>query len=97
MGAGLTLRRALDDLIALPADAPERILALPHLLKLRILAPTEKDLPMSSKQFLKHTEQLYQQFVHDTEQLATSAASSRASHAVARRASPHWCASSPVA
>lgn len=68
MGARLTLRRALDDLGALPADAPERILALPHLLKLRILAPAEKDLPMRSKQFLKHTEQLYQQFVHDTEQ-----------------------------
>ena len=57
MGAGRTLRDAITDLGALPVDAPERILALPHLVRLRI-APATEDQVMNHKQFLKITENL---------------------------------------
>ncbi len=60
MGAHRTLRDAIDDLRALPADAPERIIALPHLLRLRITASTD-DHVMNHKQFLKITESLMQE------------------------------------
>jgi hypothetical protein len=42
MGGGRTLRDAIADLTALPVDAPERILALPHLKRLRIAAPSRR-------------------------------------------------------
>jgi hypothetical protein len=41
MGAGVTFRKALEDLAALPDDAPERTLVLPHLARLRL--ETEND------------------------------------------------------
>ena len=41
MGAGRTLDLAIDDLRALPLDAPERRLALPILVRLRLEIPTD--------------------------------------------------------
>ena len=58
MGAGRTLREAIADLGALPHDAPERILALPHLVQLRIGPAFTEHRPMNHKQFLKITDDL---------------------------------------
>ena len=63
MGAGRTLRDAIDDLSALPREAPERILALPHLERLRIAPPATEESLVNRKQFLKATEQLHLQYV----------------------------------
>jgi hypothetical protein len=41
LGAGAVLRRAIAELKALPADAPERMLALPILVKLRLTVMSE--------------------------------------------------------
>jgi hypothetical protein len=41
MGAGRTLRSAITDVRALPHDAPERRLALPILVRLRLAVPTD--------------------------------------------------------
>lgn len=41
MGAGRTLKHAIEDLQALPEDAPERRLALPILVQLRLEIPTD--------------------------------------------------------
>jgi hypothetical protein len=41
MGSGRTLKHAIVDLRALPHDAPERLLALPILVRLRLETPTD--------------------------------------------------------
>ncbi|HEY0476453.1 MAG TPA: DUF4351 domain-containing protein [Kofleriaceae bacterium] len=41
LGAGSVLKQAIAELHALPADAPERRLALPVLLRLRLTVPTD--------------------------------------------------------
>jgi flagellar biosynthesis/type III secretory pathway protein FliH len=41
LGAGAVLRRAIAELEALPADAAERMLALPILVRLRLAVPSE--------------------------------------------------------
>jgi hypothetical protein len=44
LGAGAVLRRAIAELKALPADAPERMLALPLLVQFRLTVESEPDL-----------------------------------------------------
>jgi hypothetical protein len=41
LGAGSVLKHAISELQALPAEAPERTLALPVLLRLRLTVPTD--------------------------------------------------------
>jgi hypothetical protein len=66
MGAGTTLKRALADLRALPPDAPERRLALPILLRLRLDIPadpakqskSDREFLMTTKEFDRYLEEL---------------------------------------
>jgi hypothetical protein len=44
LGAGAVLRRAISELNALPADAPERMLALPLLVQYRLTAESEPEM-----------------------------------------------------
>ena len=62
MGAGRTLLDAIADLEALPDDAPERILALPHLVQLRIEPASTEHRTMNRKQFLKATDGLAREY-----------------------------------
>jgi hypothetical protein len=56
LGAGSTLKQALAELQALPAEAPERTLVLPILLELRLTVPTDPALQTSDDQeFLMDT------------------------------------------
>ncbi len=75
MGAGPTLLRAIADIVALPLDAPERVMALPHIERLQsavkdLRSPDgeEFDMTREDEKFLKATEILHQQFVQMTEQ-----------------------------
>ncbi len=72
MGAGRTLHRAIDEIAALPDDAPERKIALPLLMKLRLTLPDEDPL-------MKHLSPLeasdaYQNAVKKIEQRAAERA-----------------------
>lgn len=68
MGAGETLKRALSDLRALPPGAPERRLALPILVRLRLDIPTDpakqsksdREFLMTTKEIDKYLEELEQ-------------------------------------
>jgi len=59
MGAGKTLKRAIADLRALPHDAPERRLALPILVRLRLEIPADPaKQTKSDREFLMTTEEI---------------------------------------
>ena len=59
LGAGSVLRRAIAELKALPADAPERTLALPVLLRLRLTVPNDPAKRTSDDQeFLMDTQDI---------------------------------------
>jgi hypothetical protein len=61
LGAGSVLRRAIAELQALPAEAPERRLALPVLLRLRLTVPTDPAQQTSDDQeFLMNTQDIVQ-------------------------------------
>lgn len=68
MGAGQTLKRAIVDVRALPPDAPERRLALPILVRLRLEIPadpakqttTDREFLMTTKDVDKYLENLHQ-------------------------------------
>jgi hypothetical protein len=57
LGAGSVLKQAIAELQALPAEAPERTLALPILLRLRLAVPTDPAQRTSDDQeFLMNTQ-----------------------------------------
>jgi Domain of unknown function (DUF4351) len=59
LGAGSVLKQAIAELQALPADAPERRLALPVLLRLRLTVPTDAAQQTSDDQeFLMNTQDI---------------------------------------
>ena len=59
LGAGSTLKHAIAELQALPAEAPERRLALPVLLRLRLAVPTDPAQQTSDDQeFLMNTQDI---------------------------------------
>jgi hypothetical protein len=59
LGAGSTLKQAIAELHALPAEAPERRLALPVLLRLRLTVPTDPAQQTSDDQeFLMNTQDI---------------------------------------
>jgi hypothetical protein len=59
LGAGAVLKRAIAELQALPAEAPERRLALPLLINLRLAVPADPALQTDDdKEFLMHTQDL---------------------------------------
>jgi hypothetical protein len=59
LGAGSVLKHAIAELQALPADAPERRLALPVLLRLRLTVPTDPAQQTSDDQeFLMNTQDI---------------------------------------
>jgi hypothetical protein len=59
LGAGSVLKLAIAELQALPADAPERRLALPVLLRLRLAVPTDPARQTSDDQeFLMNTQDI---------------------------------------
>jgi hypothetical protein len=59
LGAGSVLKHAIAELHALPAEAPERRLALPVLLRLRLTVPTDPAQQTSDDQeFLMNTEDI---------------------------------------
>ena len=61
LGAGAVLKQAITELQALPAEAPERRLALPVLLRLRLTVPTGPAQQTSDDQeFLMNTEDVYE-------------------------------------
>jgi hypothetical protein len=68
MGAGATLERAIVDVQALPLDAPERRLALPILVRLRLEIPadpaqqttTDREFLMTTQEVDKYLETLQQ-------------------------------------
>jgi flagellar biosynthesis/type III secretory pathway protein FliH len=56
LGAGAVLKKAIAELQELPADQPERKLALPILINLRLAVPTDPALQTSNdKEFLMDT------------------------------------------
>jgi hypothetical protein len=58
-GAGSVLKHAISELQALPAEAPERRLALPVLLRLRLTVPTDSAQHTSDDQeFLMNTQDI---------------------------------------
>jgi len=69
MGAGKTLRQAIANVRALPPDAPERLLALPILVRLRLEIPadpakqtkSDREFLMSTQDVDKFLEQLRQE------------------------------------
>jgi hypothetical protein len=69
MGAGTALKRAIADVRALPPDAPERRLALPILVRLRLEIPadpakqttTDREFLMTTKDVDKYLEDLEEQ------------------------------------
>ncbi|MFT3768614.1 MAG: hypothetical protein QM820_24475 [Minicystis sp.] len=63
LGAGKVLRRAIAELKALPEDAPERTLALPVLLRLRLDVPTNPAARSSDDQeFLMDTQDIVEKW-----------------------------------
>jgi hypothetical protein len=61
LGAGSVLQRAIAELQALPAEAPERTLALPVLVRLHLTVPTDPAQQTSDDQeFLMNTEDVYE-------------------------------------
>jgi hypothetical protein len=57
MGAGVTLKRAIVDVQALPPEAPERLLALPILLQLRLnVIANPANQTKSDREFLMNTQ-----------------------------------------
>jgi hypothetical protein len=61
LGAGSVLKRAIAELHALPAEAPESTLALPVLVRLRLTVPTDPVQQTSDDQeFLMNTEDVYE-------------------------------------
>jgi hypothetical protein len=59
LGAGLVLKQAIAELEALPTDAPERVLALPILVRLRLAVPTDPAQQTSDDQeFLMDTQDI---------------------------------------
>jgi hypothetical protein len=59
LGAGSVLKHAIAELQALPAEAPERRLALPILLRLRLAVPTDPAQQTSDDQeFLMNTQDI---------------------------------------
>jgi flagellar biosynthesis/type III secretory pathway protein FliH len=59
LGAGSVLKQAIAELQALPAEAPERRLALPVLLRLRLTVPTDPAQQTSDDQeFLMNTQDI---------------------------------------
>jgi hypothetical protein len=59
LGAGSTLKEAIAELQALPADAPERRLALPVLVRLRLTVPSDPAQQTSDDQeFLMNTQDI---------------------------------------
>ena len=59
LGAGAVLKQAIAELQALPAEAPERRLALPILLRLRLAVPTDPAQQTSDDQeFLMNTQDI---------------------------------------
>ncbi|HEX8108801.1 MAG TPA: DUF4351 domain-containing protein [Kofleriaceae bacterium] len=59
LGAGSVLKQAIDELQALPAEAPERRLALPVLLRLRLTVPIDPAQQTSDDQeFLMNTQDI---------------------------------------
>jgi hypothetical protein len=59
LGAGSVLKHAIAELWALPAEAPERRLALPVLLRLRLTVPTDPAQQTSDDQeFLMNTQDI---------------------------------------
>ena len=61
MGAGVTFREALEDLAALPDDAPERALVLPHLARLRL--ETENDMEEAMHPTTMETHRIYNELI----------------------------------
>jgi hypothetical protein len=69
MGAGRTLRRAIAGLKALPDDAPERALALPILLRLRLeVAANPRQRTKEDQEFLMSTQDIVEQFLAERRQ-----------------------------
>lgn len=67
LGAGAVLRRAVAELRALPADAPERMLAFPILVRLRLAVPSEPaQRTPDEKEFLMDTEDVYDAWYRKT-------------------------------
>jgi hypothetical protein len=63
LGAGAVLKHAIAELEALPADAPERRLALPVLLRLHLTVPSDPAKHTSNEQeFLMDTEDIVETF-----------------------------------
>ena len=61
LGAGSEQKRAIAELQALPAEAPERTLALPVLVRLRVTVPTDPAQQTSDDQeFLMNTQDVYE-------------------------------------
>jgi hypothetical protein len=59
LGAGSVLKQAMAELMALPAEAPERGVALPALLRLRLTVPTDPAQQTSDDQeFLMNTQDI---------------------------------------
>ena len=59
LGAGSTLKQAIAELQALPVEAPERRLALPVLVRLRLTVPTDPAQQTSDDQeFLMNTQDI---------------------------------------
>lgn len=68
MGAGRTLKQAIADLRALPQDAPERLLALPILVRLRLeISADPLKQTKSDREFLMNTQDVekYLQQLHN--------------------------------
>lgn len=64
MGAGATFERAVADLRRLPEDAPERVLALPILLRLRLETPADPaQRTRDDEEFLMSTQDIVETFI----------------------------------
>jgi hypothetical protein len=67
LGAGAVLKNAIAELEALPEDAPERRLALPILLRLRLAVPSDPARQTSDDQeFLMNTQDIVENFRRET-------------------------------
>ena len=61
MGAGVTFQDAMADLAALPADAPERLLVLPHLARLTLQMQNEPD--DEAREMVMQAQKLYDELM----------------------------------
>lgn len=67
LGAGSVLKHAISELQALPAEAPERTLALPVLLRLRLTVPTDPaQQTRDDQEFLMDTQDIVETWRRET-------------------------------